>query len=126
MPPLPVSISHHFRAKEIRDILKSKAHCLRAGFQDDHTIIKTLNDIRDSYIRLVGLPTYLSEMLGPIATAPIRACRLYRANGQPIKYHLNGNQHQPLQKFIQQNFPPSDLPFRIEVHSKQKNEVRFL
>ncbi|NJN97625.1 MAG: hypothetical protein HC875_27875 [Anaerolineales bacterium] len=58
-----------FGTKEIRDVLKSRAHCLRAGFPSNHIIIVTLNEIRNHYILKVGLPTYLSQMLGELATA---------------------------------------------------------
>src|SRR5262245_5326751 len=66
-----------FGAKEIRDVLKSRAHCLRAGFPPQHIIIATLNEIRDHYILKVGLPTYLSQMLGDLGKAQIQYCTLY-------------------------------------------------
>jgi hypothetical protein len=118
-----------FGTKEIRDVLKSRAHCLRAGFPPQHVIIITLNEIRDHYIIKVGLPTYLSQMLGDVAKAPIRYCTLYDPNDQPLEFDLNRNPAQPLQRFIAQRFQWDELPFRIEVRKEgdpNRVEVRYL
>lgn len=116
-------------AKEIRDVLKSKAHCLRAGFPADHIIIKTLNEFRDHYLGRVGLPTYLSQMLGEVGKAPMQSCTLYAENGQPIQARLNGAHNQPVQRFIARNFSVDRLPFKVEVALASKPdqiEVRYL
>jgi hypothetical protein len=118
-----------FGAKEIRDVLKSRAHCLRAGFSTQHIIISTLNEIRNHYILKVGLPTYLSQMLGEVAKAPIQHCRLYNSDDQPIKLALNHNPDQPLQRFIAQRFQWDELPSRIEVYKEgdpERIEIRYL
>ena len=118
-----------FGAKEIRDVLKSKAHCLRAGFPAKHIIIATLNEIRDQYVLRVGLPTYLSQMLGDLAKVELKYCTLYTEEGQPIDIHLKENHDQSVQRFIAKHFKNKELPFRIEV-SKDSNpdraEVRYL
>lgn len=118
-----------FGAKEIRDVLKSRAHCLRAGFPTHHLIIATLNEIRDHYILKVGLPTYLSQMLGEVAKAPIQHCILYDASDQPLKFDFNYPASQPLQRFVAQHFQWDELPFRIEVRKDgdpNRVETRFL
>ena len=118
-----------FGAKEIRDVLKSRAHCLRAGFPPQHVIIATLNEIRDHYILKVGLPTYLSHMLGEMAKAPIQHCTLYDSIDQPLKLDLNYNPTQTLQRFIAQRFQWDELPFRVEVRKAgdpDRVEVRYL
>ncbi|NJN96644.1 MAG: hypothetical protein HC875_22290 [Anaerolineales bacterium] len=118
-----------FGAKEIRDVLKSKAHCLRAGFSSNHVIILTLNEIRDHYIMKVGLPTYLSQMLGELATVSIQYCSLYDEAGHRLELKLNPTHHQPLQKFINQQYGAKKLPFRIEGRkdlNSDKIEVRYL
>lgn len=118
-----------FGAKEIRDVLKSRAHCLRAGFSVDHVIITTLNDIRDYYILKVGLPTYLSQMLGEVAKAPLQNCTLYDSSDQPIKFELPPNRTQPLQRFIAHRFQWDELPFKVEVRKEgnpEKVETRYL
>ena len=118
-----------FGTREIRDVLKSRAHCLRAGFSANHIIIKTLNEIRDNYIQRVGLATYLSQMLGPIGKVPLEQCRLYGENGRRIEIHLNGNHNQPLQRFIAKQFHWEALPTKVEVRSKSNPtqvEVRYL
>jgi len=118
-----------FGAKEIRDVLKSKAHCLDAGFSPNHVIIATLNEIRDQYMLKVGLPTYISQMLGEVGTVQMRHCTLYGEDNRRIEIHLNGNHNQPVQRFIARRFQRSDLPFKVEVrrgtHPSQV-EVRYL
>lgn len=118
-----------FGAKEIRDVLKSKAHCLRAGFSSNHIIILTLNEIRDHYIVKVGLSTYLSQMLGELATVSIQNCSLYDEAGHRLELKLNPAHHQPLQKFINQQYGAKKLPFRVEGRkdpNSDKIEVRYL
>ena len=118
-----------FEAKEIRDLLKSKAHCLRAGFAPNDVIIQTLNDIRCHYINQVGLKTYLSQMLGNLATKPVRLCKLYHEDGRLIELYLNGNHAQPVQRFIVQHFSLDRLPFKVEFtnpHQPDTPEMRYL
>lgn len=118
-----------FGAKEIRDVLKNKAHCLRAGFPPNHIIIATLNEIRDRYILRVGLPTYLSQMLGELATVQVQYCTLYAEDGHRIEIHLNGNHNQPVQRFIAKVFGKDNLPFKVEVYRESSPdgvEVRYL
>jgi len=118
-----------FGAREIRDILKSKAHCLKAGFPTNHFIIKTLNEIRDQYIKRVGLPTYLSQMLGPAGKVPIKDCKLYTGSGRQIELHLNGNLNQPVQIFIAKQFEQNKLPAVVEAaidSNSGRVEIRYL
>ena len=118
-----------FGAREIRDVLKSRAHCLRAGFPPNHVIIKTLNEIRDQYIQRVGLATYLSQMLGSIANVPVQQCTLFGQNGRRIQVLLNGNYNQPLQRFIAKHFQWDNLPTEVEARKESKPghiEARYL
>ncbi len=118
-----------FGAKEIRDVLKSKAHCLRAGFPSNHAIIATLNEIRDHYVLRVGLPTYLSQMLGDMATVQIQYCQLYSEDGRQLALKLDGFHDQSIQKFIIKQFRSNSLPFRVEVRKEsnpERVEVRYL
>jgi hypothetical protein len=118
-----------FGAKEIRDVLKSRAHCLRAGFPPNHIIIITLNEIRDHYLRKVGLPTYLSQMLGDLGKIPTQYCTLYDQEGRPIKLQLNDNPNQPVQRFIAKQFRWNNLPFGVEAQkgiNPDRVEIRYL
>jgi hypothetical protein len=118
-----------FRAREIRDVLKNKAHCLRAGFSPDHIIITTFDEIRDHYILRVGLPTYLSQMLGELATVPVQYCQFYAEDGRPIEIHLNGSHNQPVQRFIAKCFGKENLPFKVEIRrnpDSDRMEARYL
>jgi hypothetical protein len=118
-----------FGTREIRDILKSKAHCLQAGFSANHVIIKTLNQIRSHYVKRVGLATYLSQMLGPVANAQLQYCTLYDEHGREIEFHLNGNSTVPLQRFIASHFAWNNLPAMIKVQPRSNTdrvEIRYL
>ena len=126
---MPSKTAFRFGAKEIRDILKSKAHCLQAGFSPDDVIIKTLNEIRADYIREVGLLTYLSQMLGPLATTPMRYCALYGEDGRRVGSYSNGQHNQPVQRFIARHFRVETLPFKVEICQEanpDQVEVRYL
>jgi hypothetical protein len=119
-----------FGAQEVRNILKSKAHCLQAGFSLDHMIISVFDEIRSDYVRRVGLAAYLSQMLGHLATVPVQNCTFFDESEQPIEIHLNGNGQQPVQKFVAQQFEPKNLPFRVDVRrqpdSPSRIETRYL
>jgi hypothetical protein len=118
-----------FGAKEIRDLLKNKAHCLRAGFPVDHIFIAIFNEIRDRYILKVGLPTYLSQMLGKLGAARIDQCTLYAEDSHPIQVDLKGSRNQPIQRFIAKQFGWDNLPFMVEVRGEidpDRVEVRYL
>ncbi len=118
-----------FGAKEIRDVLKSREHCLKAGFPPNHIIIATLNEIRDHYVSRVGLPTYLSQMLGELAKVPVQHCALYDAAGQQLQLDFKSSQHQPIQRFIARQFSVGNLPYRIEARRESapdQVEVRYL
>ena len=121
--------NHQFKAKEIRDILKSKAYCLRAGFSANDMIIETLNEIRLEYIKYVGLSTYLSQMLGPLATVETQHCTLYSENGERLKLHANGIYGYSIQRFIARYFQPDSLPFKVVINKSgfmKMPEVRYL
>lgn len=95
----------------IRDILKCKAHLLRAGIPADFAAVEVLTIIIDYYRVKVGTPTYLSEMLGPLADTPIKECALYYANGERIVTPTQSIR--PLQRFLRERFRSDALPFRV-------------
>jgi hypothetical protein len=118
-----------FKAREIRNILKSKAHCLRAGFPSDHMILSVLYEIRDDYVKRVGLATYLSQMLGDLANVAVRNCAFFDESEQPIEVHLNGNEQQPVQRFVARQFGRKNLPFRVDIRRQPDSsriETRYL
>jgi hypothetical protein len=118
-----------FEAREIRNILKSKAHCLRAGFPLDHMILSVLDEIRDDYVKRVGLATYLSQMLGDLANVAVRNCAFFDESEQPIEVHLNGNEQQAVQRFVARQFERKNLPFRVDIRRQPDSsriETRYL
>ena len=126
--PTEVDLSA-FKAQEIRNILKSKAHCLRAGFPLDHMIISVFDEIRDDYVKRVGLATYLSQMLGDLASVPVQDCTFFDESGQPIEVYLNGNGQQPVQRFVARQFGRKSLPFEVDIRRQPDSsrvETRYL
>lgn len=120
-------MSAKFSANQIRDLLKTRAHCLQAGFPAAHPLIGTLNKLVGEYIARVGLATYLSEMLGPVAMVSIDKCTLYDHTDRPLELDLK-NYQQPLQHFIKEQFLLDNLPSKVEVKkdSQGQLEVRYL
>ena len=118
-----------FEARHVRDVLKNKAHCLNAGFPKDHMIISVFDDIRDDYVKRVGLATYLSQMLGDLANVPAQNCTFFDEGTQSIEVHLNGHGQQPVQRFVAQHFGQRNLPFRVDIRSQPDShqaETRYL
>lgn len=116
-----------FGAREIRDVLKCRAHCLRAGFAVDDPVVFHLNQIRSYYLLRVGLATYLSEMLGNnVATAPIHLCRLYDLAGSLMPLDFGNRPNQQAQKYIADKFLWDEIPARVEVPKAGGVEVRYL
>ena len=118
-----------FKAQDIRDILKSKAHCLQAGFPLNHAIILTFEEILDNYVTRVGLKTYLSQMLGNLANVPAQNCAFFDEHNRLIDIHLHDGKRQPVQKLIARQFNQKHLPFRIDIRKRsdsEQTETRYL
>ena len=118
-----------FEAREIREVLKNKAHCLRAGLSLDHIIISVFDEIRDDYMKRVGLATYLSQMLGALANVPVQNCVFFDESGHLIEVPLNGNGRQPVQRFVARQFGQKGLPFRVDIRRQPDSnqiETRYL
>lgn len=58
-----------FGSQELQAILKNRLRCLKAGFPTNHPIIITLDEIRDAYVRQVGVAAYFSQMLAGLDKA---------------------------------------------------------
>jgi hypothetical protein len=118
-----------FKAQDIRDILKSKAHCLQAGFPVNHSIIVTFEEILDNYVNRVGLRTYLSQMLGNLANIPAHNCAFFDENNRAIDVYPYSDGKQPVQKFIARQFNSKLLPFRVDIRKQSDSrqvETRYL
>lgn len=118
-----------FKAQDIRDILKSKAHCLQAGFPANHSIILTFEEILDNYVNRVGLRTYLSQMLGNLANVPAQNCAFFDEHNRSIDVYSYSDKKQPIQRFIAREFNSKRLPFRIDIRKQSDSrrvETRYL
>jgi hypothetical protein len=105
-------------AEEIKDVVRSRAHCLQVGLSANDALLKTFEDIRQSYIMQVGLSTYLAEMLGDFGKVPMRYCTLYNEAGQEIEADLADKEYQPVQRFIVRHFRLDALPFKVVIRSR--------
>ena len=106
-------------AREIKHLLKSKAHCLSIGFSANDRIIETLDEIRKQYITQVGLTDYLREMLGELGRTPMQYCALYMEDGHRVDIKLNGNYRQSVHRFIARQFQLNGrLPFKVEIRNQ--------
>jgi hypothetical protein len=52
-----------FGVRELHQLLKNRVHCLKVGFPLNHPIITTLDEIRDCYIKGVGIAAYFNQMV---------------------------------------------------------------
>lgn len=108
-----------FNASEIRDVLKTKAHLLKFGLPARSVEIAALDELILEYRQRVGLATYLSEMLGELATVPVGECQLYWANGERVP--ISGRDDEPVQQFIRRRFlPGQELPFIVRVGERER------
>jgi len=111
-------------AQEIRTILKTRAILLRCGFLPKHNAVLTLSLMRDAYALEVGLPVYLSQMLGPVANVPLSQCMLYSADGQPVEVKCS---ELPVQRFIAQRYTVETMPWVVEYYELGSDVVtRYL
>lgn len=74
----------------IRDVLKTKAHLLRAGFPPQSLEIQALEFLAGEYRQTVGRVTYLSQMLGPLATLSTSEARFYDERGNEMEMSGEG------------------------------------
>ena len=93
-------------------------------------IISVFDEIRDDYVKRVGLATYLSQMLGDLANVPVQNCAFFDESGQPIEVHPSGKGQQPMQRFVARQFGGrKNLPFRVDVRRQSDSsrlERRYL
>lgn len=74
----------------IRDILKTKAHLLRAGFPAQSLEVQALEFLAEEYRQQVGRVTYLSQMLGPLATVDVSEAKFYDERGGEMEMSGKG------------------------------------
>jgi len=112
-PNLIVAQTLDFNCQQIRDVVRTRAHYIMAGCPPDAPIIVELTQKRDEYLALVGLPTYLSQMLGKIATLSIRFCVMEWMDGRIIDTF--DQPKCPIQQYIRKHYH-DDLPYTVEAH----------
>lgn len=82
----------NFGAQEIRLCLKLRALFIEAGLSAESETIRLLNEIRDHYLRRVGMAAYLSQMLGPLAVIEAGQVALCNERGEPLARKLSAEQ----------------------------------
>ena len=106
---------------QIRDLLKVKATCLRAGFPLDNPFILALDEVILTHIQQRGVVTYVSEQLGPLWSIPAEECRFWFASGLEIVPPVEWRDR-VTGKYVLARFGWNGLPFKIEGRGK----VRYL
>ncbi len=102
----------NMNAQDIRNALKTRASRLDNGTPlHDRNMIWLTRLVR-SYIERVGLATYLSQMLGSMATKPVSECELYGQEMQVIAPDCD-DPDEGVQDFIEREMA-GNLPFAIE------------
>jgi hypothetical protein len=115
-------------AREVRDYVKAKAHLIQSERPDPlidllrPLLVICLRIIRDDYIRQVGLPTYLSQMLYKQSAEPMSRCTLVWSGGRRVQ----GVDGQQVQKYIAARCG-NDLPDIVRIRLGDGKEVeRYL
>lgn len=80
---------------------------------------------RQHYIAEYGLPTYLSQMLGPLGICPMGQCSLYFVGEYLYNPRLVDDTESVL-RFIMRHFPPDYLPHKVVVRGKVGVRVRYV
>lgn len=114
--------------REVRDYVKVKAHLMKLKQPDPLTdllkpvLILCLKIIRNDYVRRVGLPTYLSQMLLSESTELMANCTLIWSGGR----RAQGVDGQQVQKYIAARCA-GDLPDIVRIQLGDGKEVeRYL
>lgn len=114
--------------QEVRDYVKVKAHLIQFEHPDPFIdllrplLVICLKIIRDSYVRQVGLPAYLSQMLWKQSTEPMARCTLIWSGGRLVQ----GVDGQQVQKYIAARCA-GDLPDIVRIRLGEGKEVeRYL
>lgn len=120
LPSLPARLNLDLlTTADVRDCLKARSHLLRCGVPFDFAAVETLTIIIDHYRYKVGLPKYLSEMLGEVANEPVSDCALYWLDGSRIA--TPAKSEQPVLRFLRR-FGGGVLPFKVVANE----ETRYL
>lgn len=115
-------------AQEVRDYVKVKGHLIQSERPDPFIdllrplLIVCLRIIRDDYVRQVGLPTYLSQMLYSQSTEPMANCTLIWSGGRRVQ----GVDGQQVQRWLAARCA-GDLPDIVRIRLEGGKEVeRYL
>ncbi len=101
-------------APVIRDLLKTRQHLLRAGYPPRHPVILAITEIVERYRKEAGLPTYLSQMLGPLAIIPANEAKFYGPDGEIIEVRGDGRVIDALRE-------AKRLPWVVEVEKQTRH-----
>lgn len=122
MSPL---IDYTLTASQMRDLLKARSHLLVAGLTITHPAVSVVWHFRQHYINEYGLPTYLSQMLGPLGTTPMSQCGLYFV-GEYLYQPREIYEGETVQRFILRHFSPDYLPYKVLVRGEDGVKVRYI
>ena len=97
----------------VRDLLKTKSVCLRAGFPLDDPLILALDEVILAHIQQQGKARYVSEQLGPLWKIPASECRFWFASGLEI-VPPGEWEGRDCGRYVVARFEWQSLPFKVE------------
>ncbi len=103
---------------QMRDLVKARAHVIE---MNSAAVVMELTAIRDAYIAVHGLATYLSQILGSTATESASACCLHWDGG----LQESPDSRAELQKFLKR-LPVKGLPYKVVVQTGDGEIEKYL
>lgn len=114
--------------QQVRRLVISRGTMLDAGYLADDPAIMALTEIREEYRKRVGMSTYLSEMLGPMANCVMWMCQVTYPDGRRIDgWELEEKeQHRRTFSWLRRG-SWLDLPYKIQANLGSEHVViRYL
>ena len=100
---------------EIRPFVKGRGILMRKGYRADAAPVVECSKLIDRYLYHVGLPTYLSQMLGRLATVSMYRCMLGWLDGRILVGRICEHPRMQAQQFLKYKVGIKDLPYVVEV-----------
>ena len=108
---------------QIRQLLKSRAYCVKMGLRANQTIFATFDKARADYIEQVGVTTYVEQMLGEMADVPAGQCAFYQTHQPHHPLVSVGNHQSPVRQVIHNYLRGPMSYLKIQVHHRDNDQV---
>jgi hypothetical protein len=116
--------------RQIRDVVKARGLLLDDSHDDGDSSVVALTHQIEDYVAGVGLPTYVSQMLGDAEKCSIKMCSLYWPDGRVFHGSVEvaaTNRGCRVLVWILENCRPDNVPYKVEAHlGVDLTAVRYL